>query len=382
MLTIDVVQGPEEWRHLVCLWQEAGCSDKEAQLLAARHAAVAVSLSGSVSDELTEHATREGLVVWRSGTSTHLTGSVAALQALLMRWPTSAESRLAEELAAAFGVPWCSGQGTLQAKAPLLMGILNTTPDSFSDGGSFTSVEQAVVRALEMVAQGADIVDVGGESTRPGSGGVSVDEEMRRVVPAIRAIRAKTDALISVDTYKPQVAEQALAAGADWINDISGLSNPAMLAVAARTQAPVVVMHMQGTPRTMQQEPHYKEVVAEVVTWLEDTCRRAQEAGLSRQQLIVDPGIGFGKTTVHNLELLRRLRDLRTLGYPVLVGTSRKSVIGHVLGLPVGERLEGTASTVAVAVWEGADVIRVHDVKAMRRVIDMTQAIRLGRCIR
>lgn len=378
MQMINVLKGPEEWRHLMSLWKDAGCSDKEAELLAARHAAMVLSLSGPVSDELTGRAAGEGLAVWHSGGVTHLVGSVSALQALLMRWPASEDVQLAQELASTFGVPWCIGQNVLPSPSPLLMGILNTTPDSFSDGGRITSVEQAVARAMEMVSQGADIVDVGGESTRPGSGEVPVDEELRRVVPAIRAIRSKTDVVISVDTCKPQVAEEALAVGADWINDISGLCDPAMVALAARTQAPVVVMHMQGTPRTMQQQPHYKEVVAEVVTWLEDTCRRAQTAGLSRKQLIVDPGIGFGKTTAHNLELLRRLRDLRTLGYPVLVGTSRKSVIGNVLGLPVGERLEGTASTVAVSVWEGADVIRVHDVQAMRRVLDMTRSIKQG----
>jgi dihydropteroate synthase len=378
VLTIEVLDGPEEWHRLIKLWREAGCSEKESRLLAARHAAVTISLSGSVSDDFTRQALREGLTVWPSNGSTHLAGSVTALQALLMRWPGDTDLRLARELAAAFDVSWSLDACPIDFSSPLLMGILNTTPDSFSDGGRYSTVEKAVRRALDMVEQGAQIVDVGGESTRPGSSAVSVEEELRRVIPAIRAIRERSDVLISVDTQKPQVAEEALAAGANWINDISGLRDPDMLALAARTKAPVVVMHMQGTPRTMQQDPSYKEVVAEVLSWLDDTCRRAQRAGLSPQQLIIDPGIGFGKTTEHNLELLKRLRDFRTLGYPVLVGTSRKSVIGNVLNLPLDQRLEGTAASVSIAVWEGADVIRVHDVQAMRRVIDMTQAMKTG----
>lgn len=378
MLIMDVLKGPEQWRHLIKLWREAGCSEKEARLLAGRHASVAISLSGSVSDEFTRQALREGLTVWQANGSTHLAGSVTALLALLMRWPGDTDVRLAQELAAAFDVPWSWDPGLLGSSIPMLMGILNTTPDSFSDGGRFATVEKAVRRALEMVEQGAQIVDVGGESTRPGSSGVSVEEELRRVIPTIRAIREQSDVLISIDTQKPEVAEQALDAGANWINDISGLRNPDMLALAARTKAPVVIMHMQGTPQTMQRNPQYQEVVADVLSWLEDTCQRAERAGLSRKQLIIDPGIGFGKTTEHNLELLKRLRDFRVLGYPVLIGTSRKSVIGNVLNLPVDQRLEGTAATVSVAVWEGADVIRVHDVLAMRRVIDMTQAMKQG----
>jgi dihydropteroate synthase len=376
---IETIEGLQTWHAAVNAWQQSGCSLREAELLAGRSTALLVSLSGPIPSELLAEAEREGLAAWRAAGYTYLAGSVMALKAVLVRWPEAVDEKLAEGLSTALGAPWC--WATEQpwdrhgAGRPLLMGILNLTPDSFSDGGRFNDPEGAVNRAEELVAAGADILDIGGESTRPGAAMVSVEDELERVVPVVRAIRKVVDVPISVDTYKPQVAEQALAAGADVINDITGLGDPAMMTVAARTQAPVVVMHMQGTPRIMQQKPSYREVVAEVIAWLEGVCDRAIEAGIARHQLIIDPGIGFGKTTQHNLELLHRLRDFRCLGYPVLVGTSRKSVIGDVLHLPVGERVEGTAATVALAVYEGADIIRVHDVKEMRRVIDMTQAI-------
>jgi dihydropteroate synthase len=255
------------------------------------------------------------------------------------------------------------------------MGVLNATPDSFSDGGRYLSVENALQHAREMIAAGVDIIDVGGESTRPGADWVSAAQEVERVVPVIRALSEEVSVPISIDTYKPEVARAALAAGASIINDINGLRQAEMLSLAAETGVPVILMHMQGEPRTMQQNPSYQNVVAEVLDWLEQACNRAQAAGVKREQLIIDPGIGFGKTTEHNLMLLRRLRDLRILGYPILVGTSRKSLVGNVLQLPVDQRSEGTAATVAAAILQGADIVRVHDVEAMRRVAVMSDAI-------
>ncbi|HHW10786.1 MAG TPA: dihydropteroate synthase [Firmicutes bacterium] len=262
------------------------------------------------------------------------------------------------------------------------MGILNVTPDSFSDGGHFFSLPQAVQRGVEMVEEGADIIDVGGESSRPGAEPVSEVEELRRVIPVIKALAGKIGkTLISVDTYKPAVAKAAVDAGAHIINDITGLRDERMVEVAAETGAYVVVMHMQGIPRTMQHQPKYHCVTAEVYDWLAAACARAKAAGVKPHRLIIDPGIGFGKATEHNLTLLQRLRDLQTLGYPVLVGTSRKSVIGNVLNVPVTERWEGNAATVALAVGEGVDIVRVHDVKSMRKVVQMSEAIIHGRVV-
>lgn len=259
------------------------------------------------------------------------------------------------------------------------MGVLNVTPDSFSDGGAYPSTDSAVQKALEMVRDGADIIDVGGESTRPatvygGSTAVSADEELRRVIPLIERLAAESAVLISIDTTKSAVADAALKAGAHIVNDISGLTfDPAIASVAAAHGAALVVMHIQGTPETMQIAPYYEDVVAEVKEFLAASVAAARKAGVT--SVIIDPGIGFGKETEHNLSLLRNLSEFRALGCPILIGTSRKGFIGKVLELPVQERLEGTAASVAVAVMNGASIVRVHDVKEMKRVVRMTDAI-------
>ncbi len=263
-------------------------------------------------------------------------------------------------------------------KRTLVMGILNATPDSFYDGGRYTTLEAALARAEQMLAEGADILDIGGESTRPGSDPVPEDEELRRVVPLIEAIHIRhPNAILSVDTTKSRVAELALQAGACIVNDISGMTfDPHMPAVVARAGALVVLMHIKGTPKTMQQNPTYHDVVAEVRATLESHTRRALQAGIPREHIWIDPGIGFGKTVAHNLKLLRGLPQLKALGYPVLVGTSRKSFIGHLLGgLPPEERLEGTLATLALAVAWGADVVRVHDVQAAVRAVTIADAL-------
>ncbi len=262
----------------------------------------------------------------------------------------------------------------------VVMGILNVTPDSFYDGGRYARLEVAVQRALQMVEEGADILDIGGESTRPGSQPVSEEEELRRVLPVIEAVREQVDIPISIDTTKSRVAERALQAGACMANDISGLGfDPRMARVVAQYGALCCIMHIQGTPQTMQQNPHYDDVVRDISGYFEERLALAERAGVPREHIWLDPGIGFGKTVEHNLEILRRLRELTAFGLPLLVGTSRKSFIGRVLGdLPPEQRLEGTAATVAIAIMNGANAVRVHDVKEMVRVARMTDAV-LGR---
>jgi dihydropteroate synthase len=256
------------------------------------------------------------------------------------------------------------------------MGILNVTPDSFSDGGRYLDVQRAATHAETMVAEGATLIDIGGESSRPGASPVSVDEELARVVPVICALIDAADVLISVDTSKAEVAQHALEAGAHIVNDITALcGDPAMATVVAEMEAGVVLMHMKGTPRTMQQAPQYDDVVNEICSWLEKKVQNAEARGIATERIIVDPGIGFGKTTEHNLQILKRLSEFRELNKPLLVGTSRKSFIGNVLGVPVTERAEGTAATVCWAIAHGADIVRVHDVKANVRAAQMTDAI-------
>ncbi len=261
-----------------------------------------------------------------------------------------------------------------------VMGILNLTPDSFSGDGLHGDVDGALRRAEQMLADGADILDVGGESTRPGSEDVGVEEEMQRVVPAVRALAARFSVPISVDTTKSAVARAALDAGAVIINDISGLRfDTEMARVVSEAGAAVVVMHMQGTPRTMQHHPHYTDLLSEVCRFLQESTLLALAAGIPRERVILDPGFGFGKTVAHNMELLRRLRELTSYGQPILLATSRKSSIGQILGgVPPSERLEGTAATVAIGIANGADIIRVHDVHEMARVAKMTDAITRG----
>ncbi|MEE8637762.1 MAG: dihydropteroate synthase [Candidatus Margulisiibacteriota bacterium] len=257
-----------------------------------------------------------------------------------------------------------------------IMGVLNVTPDSFSDGGKFINVDAAVAHAKKMLADVADMIDVGGESTRPGSEPVSAEEEKKRVLPVIKGLAGETEAVISIDTTKAEVAQAALFAGASMVNDISGLRfDPEMSKLIAEQGVPVCIMHIQGTPKDMQQDPTYNDLMGEIINYLEEGLEIAKKAGILHGQIIVDPGIGFGKTVEHNLEILKRLKELKVLGCPILVGTSRKSLIGKVLDLPVEERIEGTAATVAISIANGADIVRVHDVRQMARVVKMTGAI-------
>jgi dihydropteroate synthase len=260
-----------------------------------------------------------------------------------------------------FIVPYPGGSLRFGGRT-LVMGVLNVTPDSFSDGGLHLDPDRAVSAGLAM--EGADVLDVGGESTRPGAEPVSAAEEIRRVEPVVRGL-ARRGRLVSIDTAKPAVARAAFAAGARILNDVTALADPDLAREAVRARVPVVLMHMKGTPRTMQRDPVYRDVVAEIADFLHERMDRALSAGIPRARILLDPGIGFGKRPEHNLEILRRLEELRSLGRPVVVGTSRKSFIGHVLGRPVGERRDGTAATVTAAVLRGADMVRVHDVREM-----------------
>lgn len=257
-----------------------------------------------------------------------------------------------------------------------VMGILNITPDSFSDGGTHLELDRALAGARRMVADGADIIDVGGESTRPGAFPVPIYGEMARVIPVVRELVLELDVPISIDTTKAHVALAALEAGAHIVNDISGFrAEPEIAAVAARYKAGAILMHRRGDPRTMQENPAYQDLIGEILAYLRESVAAATEAGLSPDNLAIDPGIGFGKNLEHNLEILRRMAEFTVLGLPVLVGTSRKSLIGKVLDLEVDQRLEGTAATVALAIAGGADLVRVHDVKEMARVARMTDAV-------
>ncbi len=256
-----------------------------------------------------------------------------------------------------------------------LMGVLNVTPDSFSDGGHFFDQDRAVERGEQMVTDGADFLDVGGESTRPGSDPVPLDEELRRVIPVIRRLTKRLPVPVSIDTYKPEVARAALDEGASIVNDITALtSSPEMGELVADRKASVILMHMQGTPRTMQKNPTYDDVVDDVISFLRSRIRIARDLGI--RQVIADPGIGFGKTLQHNLELLKRLDEFGNLDVPVLIGVSRKSFLGAILDLPAAERIEGTAAAVTASILKGASVIRVHDVKEMKRVALVADALR------
>jgi len=271
---------------------------------------------------------------------------------------------------------WRCGRYQLPlGKQTLIMGILNVTPDSFSDGGEYLDPEVAVRRGKELIAQGADILDLGGESTRPGAAPVGVEEELARLLPVLTGLIAEVEVPISIDTTKFEVAKECIARGAAIINDVSGLADPRLAELAAESGAGLVVMHTQGTPQTMQNNPVYASVVSEVLDSLRQSCQIAEGKRVMADQIVIDPGIGFGKTRKHNLELLQRLSEFRVLGYPILLGTSRKTVIGQVLGLPVDDRVEGTAATVALGIQAGADIVRVHDVREMARVAKMADAI-------
>ena len=255
------------------------------------------------------------------------------------------------------------------------MGVVNVTPDSFSDGGRFFDPEAAVSHARRLVAEGADIIDLGGESTRPGAAPVSEQEELNRVIPVLQALAA-LDKPISVDTRRPAVMKAVLAAGASMINDIQALAEPYALEAVAATGCAVCLMHMKGEPRTMQREPRYDDVVGEVKAFLKEAVRRCRFAGIGADRIVADPGFGFGKTVEHNLAVLRRLPEFASLGVPLLAGLSRKSTIGHLTGRPVGERLAGSLAMALLALQGGARILRVHDVKETMDVIAVWQAYR------
>lgn len=258
-----------------------------------------------------------------------------------------------------------------------IMGVLNVTPDSFSDGGRFSSEDAAVRQGLALLEAGAQVVDVGGESTRPGARRVPPQEERRRVTPVLRRLRQEGAGCLSVDTTRAEVARAALDAGADMINDVSGLSfDPDMASLAAASGVPIVVMHLRGDFETVHRDPCYADVMGEVLEELRSVLRRAREAGVLAEQVIVDPGVGFSKTAEHSLEVLRRLDELAGLDRPILVGPSRKSFIGHVLDVSPEERLQGTSAAVAAAIFGGAHIVRVHDVAAMTHVARMCDAVR------
>ncbi len=258
----------------------------------------------------------------------------------------------------------------------LVMGVLNVTPDSFSDGGKYLAPEAAQRRLEELVNQGADFVDVGAESTRPEASPVSSQEEIDRLLPVLKAWKKEWNAILSVDTYKSEVAKVALEHGASLVNDVTALSGDSLLGeVVAASGAGVVLMHMKGTPQTMQKKPDYRDVISEILAFFEERLGKAVRLGIKEESILLDPGIGFGKTVSHNLEILRRLRELTVLGRPLLIGPSRKSFIGNILNLPVEERLFGTAGAISAAILNGADMVRVHDVVEMKQVARVVDAV-------
>lgn len=268
----------------------------------------------------------------------------------------------------------CAGK-SLDLSAPCVMGIVNVTPDSFSDGGKFFAADKALEQARKLVADGAAIIDIGGESTRPGSTPVDAEEEIRRVVPAIEAISAELNVPISIDTLKADVMRAAVKAGAGLINDVNGLRGEGALQAAAELNVPVCLMHMQGTPQTMQQEPHYDDVVKEVRDFLLERVAACEAAGITRSNLILDPGFGFGKKARHNLRLMKHLSVFTELDLPVLVGVSRKSIIGAMLNVSVDERLAGSLALASLAVWQGAKIIRSHDVRETVQAITLCRHV-------
>lgn len=257
-----------------------------------------------------------------------------------------------------------------------IMGILNVTPDSFSDGGLYLDKNKAVKRGLELAEEGADIIDIGGESTRPGSNSISTEEELKRIIPVLSDLREKTDALISVDTTKSEVARAALDHGADIINDISALRfDPQMPPLAVNKDVPVVLMHMKGTPKTMQANPSYEDLLAEVKSFFKERLETAKTLGIKREKIIIDPGIGFGKRHNDNLLLIKNLRALEEFERPIMIGISRKSFIGKILNLPVLERIEGTIASAVLSIIHGAHILRVHDVAPIKRAVLVAEAI-------
>lgn len=269
----------------------------------------------------------------------------------------------------------CAGK-SLDLSVPRIMGIVNVTPDSFSDGGQFFSPDAALQHALKLIEDGADILDIGGESTRPGSKVVSTQEEIDRIAPVIEAISTEMDVPISIDTMKAEVMRAAVKAGAGLINDVNALRSEDALETAAELDVPVCLMHMQGTPQTMQNEPHYVDVVKEVEDFLLERVAVCEQAGIKPEKIMLDPGFGFGKRARHNLRLMKHLSRLTALPYPVLVGVSRKSIIGDMLKVSVNERLAGSLSLASIAVWQGAKLIRTHDVRATAQAVNLCHHVK------
>lgn len=276
------------------------------------------------------------------------------------------------------GRQWLCRERALDLSAPVVMGVLNVTPDSFSDGGRFLGAADAIAQARRMVEEGAAIIDVGGESTRPGAAPATLEQELQRVIPVIEAVRRDSQVFISVDTSKPEVMRAAVAAGADILNDVRALHEPDALAAAAETRAGVCLMHMQGEPRTMQQAPHYQDVVREVGDFLAGRVAACEAAGIARERLVADPGFGFGKNAVHNLVLLKRLGQLDALGIPLAVGLSRKSLLAKLTGREVHQRLAGSVALAAIAVLNGARIVRAHDVAATLDAVRVAAAVVKG----
>lgn len=273
----------------------------------------------------------------------------------------------------------CRKQTFLLGKRTLIMGILNVTPDSFSDGGLYLDKERAVEHGLRMVEEGADMIDIGGESTRPGAKPLDIHEELRRVIPVIETLSKRIRIPISIDTYKSEVARRAIDAGAEIINDISGLNfDPLMAKVTAKEDIPIVLMHIRGTPETMQKDIHYESLFSEIILYLKDSIQRAENEGVDPKKIIIDPGIGFGKTVSDNLIIIKNLKEFKILGKPILLGTSRKSFIGKLLNTGPNDRIEGSLSSIAIGVLNGAHIIRTHDVFQAKRAIAIADAIRLS----
>jgi dihydropteroate synthase len=264
------------------------------------------------------------------------------------------------------------------SKKTYIMGVLNVTPDSFSDGGLYFDKSVAIKRAIQMVEDGADIIDIGGESTRPGAESIPIEEELRRTIPVIEALNREIKVPVSIDTYKSQVAMAALDSGASMVNDISGLRfDPKMSEVVSEYKVPVVIMHIKGRPKDMQQNPVYEALIPEIMDYFRDSISVAKQLDISDDKIIIDPGIGFGKTPEHNLTIINNLREFTSLEKPILIGPSRKAFLGKILGdVPVTDRLEGTAAAVAISIMNGANMIRVHDVKEMARVAKVADAVK------
>lgn len=270
---------------------------------------------------------------------------------------------------------FCCGKWRLDLTTPKVMGIVNVTPDSFSDGGKYASVSRAVEHALQLAEEGADILDIGGESTRPGAVPVALEEELQRVVPVIELLAKQTDLVISIDSYKPDVMRAAIQAGADMVNDIRALQEEGAIEVVAESNAGVCLMHMQGTPQTMQLDPQYGDVVAEVKDFLGHRLQAVLAAGIDATRVVLDPGFGFGKRTTHNLQLLQGLPDLAELGRPLLVGLSRKSILGTLAGADVDARLHASVASSVISAMKGAKIVRVHDVKATVDALKIVAAV-------